>query len=157
MRVRITKCDNEDSWYYGMEGSIHEVVESDVCAFEIYCIEPETENGHYIYKADAEVVPDPTPSEEMMDRMIDVMPSDIAHGCWRNEIKAAWRRLFDSETSLLPCPFCGSEAKLCGPGGEDKQFSVVCQHSGCGCNARILYCDTRENAIEQWNRRKNEQ
>ena len=53
---------------------------------------------------------------------------------------------------LKPCPFCGNKAELfCTKGTED--WAVVCQHPECGCNARILYCDTKEEAIEQWNRR----
>ena len=94
------------------------------------------------------------PSDEMMDRMIGVMmPSDIAHRCWRNEIKSAWRRLFEPETALLPCPFCGSEAKLL-PLDSIVEWAVACQHPEGECNVRIIYCDTKEKAIAQWNRRE---
>ena len=55
---------------------------------------------------------------------------------------------------LKPCPFCGSEAIIFPPQEKDMDtWAAVCQHPECGCNARILFCDTKESAIEQWNRR----
>ena len=58
-------------------------------------------------------------------------------------------------SELKPCPFCGSEAKLF----ADKKtydWGAVCQQPECECNAKISYCSTREEAIEQWNRRTTE-
>ena len=53
---------------------------------------------------------------------------------------------------LKPCPFCGSDAKIF----EYKRtngWNVICQQPECECNARIPYCHSEEEAIEQWNRR----
>ena len=99
------------------------------------------------------------PSDDMIRKIID---SGIVHyvnhgGHERIDWDAtekALRRLFEPETALLPCPFCGSEAKLFTPTGDEDQFAVVCQHPENCCNAHILYCASKEDAIEQWNRRE---
>lgn len=61
---------------------------------------------------------------------------------------------------LLPCPFCGSEAKLLShctipEHGADTagDWAVVCQNQDADCNVRLLYCHSKEEAITQWNRR----
>ena len=98
------------------------------------------------------------PSDDMMDKMIDAMyttkgvQTGVCKG-WRENLKAAWRRLFEPETALLPCPFCGSEAKLL-PLDSFVEWAVACQHPEGECNVRIIYCDTKEKAIAQWNRRE---
>ncbi len=56
----------------------------------------------------------------------------------------------DSDKELLPCPFCGSSAFLF---EKDENFAVVCQQPESECNARILYSQTREEAIQSWNKR----
>ena len=53
---------------------------------------------------------------------------------------------------LEPCPFCGAEAALYAPSKNDS-WSVVCENEGVECNVRLLYCLTREEAVQQWNRR----
>ena len=55
-------------------------------------------------------------------------------------------------SELKPCPFCGSEAKLYAD-KKTQDWGAICQQPECECNARIPYCATREEAIEQWNRR----
>ena len=106
------------------------------------------------------------PSDEMIRQIIDLvdkkMKLDIKDG-WtapiasianKDDLVKEACRLFEPETALLPCPFCGSEAKLFTPTGDEDQFAVVCQHPENCCNARILYCASKEEAIEQWNRRE---
>lgn len=61
---------------------------------------------------------------------------------------------------LKPCPFCGAEAKMLPHehnglrlqgGGID--WCVICQNEDTECNVRLLYCQSKEEAIQQWNRR----
>lgn len=56
---------------------------------------------------------------------------------------------------LKACPFCGSKAKLFTHSvvGEEGGWLVMCQNPDAECNARIPYCQTAEEAIQQWNRR----
>lgn len=49
---------------------------------------------------------------------------------------------------LKKCPFCGGEAEIAG----DKIFWVICKE----CTAETKCFDTREEAIEAWNRRAEE-
>jgi hypothetical protein len=89
MRVRITKARRTTFWYADFIGTIFEVFEKD----GNYILENDRGKDmvRCIAKADAEVVPD-VPSEEMMDRMIDVFTEAGIEGT-----KAAWRRLFQPE------------------------------------------------------------
>lgn len=48
---------------------------------------------------------------------------------------------------LKPCPFCGGHAII--DGCDDTPWSVICKE----CNASIGYKETKEEAIEAWNRR----
>lgn len=48
---------------------------------------------------------------------------------------------------LKPCPFCGGEAII--DGCDDTLWIVICKE----CNASIGYKETKEEAIEAWNRR----
>lgn len=64
------------------------------------------------------------------------------------------------EIELKPCPFCGSIAIIypyLNVEEDFNQYSIICQNEEYECNARIDYCDTKEQAkeqaIEQWNRR----
>ena len=56
---------------------------------------------------------------------------------------------------LKPCPFCGSEARLFPHSHIENLvdnvglWAVICQNAKC--NARILFCQTQEEAIQQWN------
>ena len=49
-----------------------------------------------------------------------------------------------SEIKLLPCPFCGGEAKVC------KYYFIQCTK----CGTSTLTHTNREEAIESWNTRK---
>ena len=57
---------------------------------------------------------------------------------------------------LKPCPFCGAKAILYAPSINDS-WSVICQNEDAECNVRLLYCNSKEEAIEQWNRRVDKQ
>ena len=47
---------------------------------------------------------------------------------------------------LKPCPFCGSEARLM---RNQTAFYILC----CECSAQSLWDIHKEQAIEAWNRR----
>ena len=49
---------------------------------------------------------------------------------------------------LKPCPFCGGEACILEICGYDMPFEVF-----CGCGGRVAYYETKEEAIDAWNRR----
>ena len=49
---------------------------------------------------------------------------------------------------LKPCPFCGAKATLWREGGVDRPYHIL-----CGCGGRVGWFETREEAIEAWNRR----
>lgn len=48
---------------------------------------------------------------------------------------------------LKPCPFCGGHAII--DGCDDTLWIVICKE----CNASIGYKETKEEAIEAWNKR----
>lgn len=48
---------------------------------------------------------------------------------------------------LKPCPFCGGEAII--DGCDDTLWIAICKK----CNASIGYKETKQEAIEEWNRR----
>ena len=48
---------------------------------------------------------------------------------------------------LKPCPFCGGKAIV--SGCDDTLWSVICKK----CAASIDYNETKQEAIEEWNRR----
>ena len=48
---------------------------------------------------------------------------------------------------LKPCPFCGGKAII--DGCDDTLWSVICKK----CAASIDYNETKQEAIEAWNRR----
>lgn len=50
------------------------------------------------------------------------------------------------------CPFCGSEAKLF-QSDKINNFAIVCQDEDLLCCVRLLYCNSKEEAIQQWNKR----
>ena len=58
---------------------------------------------------------------------------------------------------LLPCPFCGADAELCGPNalrfiiGPSRKFWVRCL--GEGCEVESAFDRTPEVAVAAWNRR----
>ena len=65
--------------------------------------------------------------------------------------KRSWEM---SDKKLLPCPFCGSEAKLeAEPIGKGKFiYSVSCSNEECV--TMRSYRITEETAIDDWNNRK---
>ena len=56
-----------------------------------------------------------------------------------------------SEIKLLPCPFCGGDARLESTG----QYAVVgCKNDNCQGYACCYKYDSKKEAIEHWNTRK---
>lgn len=53
-------------------------------------------------------------------------------------------------TELLPCPFCGSEARMLGT--EHQWFNPACSNPDCGCEWTDSYT-TEAEAIAAWNTR----
>lgn len=53
-----------------------------------------------------------------------------------------------SDTKLKPCPFCGGEARFA---NTDENW-IAC----VDCGAETTFFDTKEEAIEAWNRRAND-
>lgn len=59
-----------------------------------------------------------------------------------------------SEIKLLPCPFCGYEAKSVKAHGIfEKPYVVVCENEKCRASVG-MFSATKEEAIKQWNTRK---
>ena len=56
-----------------------------------------------------------------------------------------------SEIKLLPCPFCGGEAKV--ESTLKDRYRVICKRYR-ECGATQLYANSKEEAIESWNTRK---
>ena len=56
-----------------------------------------------------------------------------------------------SKINLLPCPFCGGEARIIGAVGT--VFWVKCTECGAETQSEI----TKQRAAERWNRRAGEQ
>ena len=62
---------------------------------------------------------------------------------------------------LKPCPFCGSKnvkcltaAEICEHYSNDPvSFAVICDAQEGGCGAAGGYCNTKENAIKNWENR----
>jgi len=64
--------------------------------------------------------------------------------------------------TLKPCPFCGSAAQMRPHShlpehgdvdGVMGLWAVICNNPDAECNARILYCNSKEEAVQQWNTR----
>lgn len=70
-------------------------------------------------------------------------------------------------TELKPCPFCNNnnisvvvDNAAYSLGLIDKtdvHFNVICSTISCGCGASSGWCDTREEAINTWNRRADDE
>ena len=77
--------------------------------------------------------------------------------------RAAQVYLTDDDKKLLSCPFCGASAKVFPHSHIDSnmdnssEWCVVCQNPDGMCNARLPYEQSKESAIEAWNRRFHKQ
>ena len=60
----------------------------------------------------------------------------------------------DSNATLLPCPFCGGEARLIGV--DVGWMQPACMNPECGCDWTDFYA-IKDEAIEAWNTRTPEQ
>lgn len=61
-----------------------------------------------------------------------------------------------SATELLPCPFCGGEAKARKKWGNWTVYCLDCCASSDRYVPGATYyvsCDTKDEAVERWNRR----
>ena len=54
---------------------------------------------------------------------------------------------------LKPCPFCGNEAEF----DEWKIFCIRCLNGDCDIKPQTDWFNTKEEAIEAWNRRVNDE
>ena len=54
------------------------------------------------------------------------------------------------ETTLLPCPFCGGEARMLGT--KERWFNPACSNAECGCEWTDSYA-TEAEAVAAWNAR----
>lgn len=54
---------------------------------------------------------------------------------------------------LKPCPFCGSRARVSQATRPESVGRWTWRVQCCECNGTVLYFDSRENAVEAWNRR----
>ena len=67
-----------------------------------------------------------------------------------------------SKTELKPCPFCGGKAerketyKITGSGRLMPQYYIKCGNGRCGLYVATCNRDTKEEAVEIWNRRVTE-
>lgn len=56
--------------------------------------------------------------------------------------------------NLKPCPFCGGKAdfdeRQC---NDEFAYCVECVTPDCDCFVRTVWCATKEEAAEMWNRR----
>lgn len=58
-----------------------------------------------------------------------------------------------SKVELKPCPFCGGKSWVVKiPNESNKKYVVVCKDDDCGASLGN-YSETREEAINAWNKR----
>lgn len=58
-----------------------------------------------------------------------------------------------SKVELKPCPFCGGKSWVIKiPNESNKKYVVVCKDDDCGASLGN-YSETREEAINAWNKR----
>ena len=79
---------------------------------------------------------------------------DAAKDACRNIIKN-YDVMEPGMPELLPCPFCGGEAKVYGPVGWYRQYGIShsCRVFHGGSGDFTLGAKTEEQAIADWNRR----
>ena len=58
-------------------------------------------------------------------------------------------------SELKPCPFCGEMPII--HGEESGDYYIECINVGCACLPTSCFYETKEQAIEAWNRREGEQ
>ncbi len=58
-------------------------------------------------------------------------------------------------TELKPCPTCAGRCRCISTPLTHDKYLVLCLNDGCG-NAQDKWYDTKEEAIEAWNRRAND-
>ena len=58
-----------------------------------------------------------------------------------------------NEPKLKPCPFCGGKAKVTNWELHTTHYYVCCATLGCREAGLVYSYDSREDAIEKWNRR----
>lgn len=56
----------------------------------------------------------------------------------------------ETEPELKPCPFCGKKPRVV---GVVPQIYIACVNEKCPVNSETIFFQTREKAIEAWNRR----
>lgn len=61
----------------------------------------------------------------------------------------------DENSELKACPFCGKTDSVY-VDKENELYQVVCYSTRGGCGASSGYIDTKEEAIENWNKRSND-
>ncbi len=97
-------------------------------------------------------------SEE--DKCYLAMEDNLKITCHGNSTSDAIKELFiamsiaeniEDSSMLKPCPFCGSEAEIVKGDTQYKPWAVLCQNGELTCNVRLLYCDDKKQAIQQWN------
>ena len=73
-------------------------------------------------------------------------------------VELSYEQVKEIYKQLLPCPFCGSKAQICG----DKElyneplYNIACSNEkGKHCEAQFPWLTNIEKAIEDWNRRPN--
>lgn len=57
-----------------------------------------------------------------------------------------------TKNRLLPCPFCNGKAHIY----KDEYigtYRVQCQNTRCSCVPSTWFCETKEGAVDLWNRR----
>ena len=61
-----------------------------------------------------------------------------------------------SEIKLLPCPFCGGEAKVCNGSNEivGNQYLIRCKGLNCTLRPKTEWYESLDEAARHWNTRK---
>lgn len=140
MREYIVDIEDWNGSLAAFDGIHNEVIRCRDCRFEMngYCSRP----------------------DEWIDELwFPVEPDGFCKWGERNEPVAEPDNVTESETNgitLLPCPFCGSEA-IDFLFDELRDPAVVCDASAGGCGAASGYKRTIGEAIEAWNRRAGQQ
>lgn len=85
--------------------------------------------------------------------MTTEMVTNIVKDAWHNgfaEGKKEKESELEPEPKPKPCPFCGKEPRIY---GDKPQAYIACVNEKCPVNSETIFFQTREEAIEAWNRR----